>query len=87
MLPDNDDPDKVLHDQKQTKSYATAQSNVFNINNLAGPSNELSTLEKDWEATEFGGWLSAHGEIQSLEATELRNLDSFALKRRNDARY
>lgn len=53
-----------------------------NTDTPAGPSNQVSKVEKDRKLTEFHGSFSSRAELQLLLPTELKNLDSFAL---NDA--
>lgn len=49
-------------------------------NTYAGTSNQARTIEKDMGMTDFRGSFSSRAEPQSAVATDLGNLDNFALK-------
>lgn len=80
FVPGTDEPEKIYHHLRDTKSYATAQGNTSNTNTLAGHFNQVSMVEKARKNKEIGGSFSSHAVLQSLVATKLRNLGSMAFK-------
>lgn len=80
LVPDPEDPEKVLRNPKESQSYTNAQSDIYNSETQAGLSSQESAIEKDIEITSFRHWFSTRAEIHSLVATEPRNLDCFAFE-------
>lgn len=59
-----DDQEKMLHHPKDdTESYITAKSELFNIDKLAGASNQPSTVQEDRGVTEFRDSFSSEDEL------------------------
>lgn len=80
-------PEKIPRRSRDKKAYITTYSNMCDIDTSAGLSRQVSILENVKETAELSVLFSSRSELQSLLATELRNVDNFALKENNDANY
>lgn len=74
------DPERILHDPKNTESHATARCELSNSDIPAGTSNQVNIVEKERENASFRGLISTRVELKSLVVTEVRKLNRFALK-------
>lgn len=80
LVPSTDDPKKILRYPKETMSYSTALSEMSSCDTPAGPFHAVSMVGNDRRTTAFRGSLLTPAERNSLVATEIRNLDEYALK-------
>lgn len=74
-------PEKILHYRKDnTKSFSTAHSEASNSDMRIGISKKPVMVEKERQTTEYRRSFLSGSELQWVVATELRNVNSFALK-------